>query len=363
MSREKKDKGDTEMNVHSGEIENAELDPEKERSLDPVGRTRRINMQDREDVEAEETYQARRSLGGYLAGVSTVINQVKISITEARECEEVREVGNNLEQAWARYSDTYQTYVLKNLSVEEFERVEQRYSKIYDDYSRCVKTVEDSLGPSSPRSSRSSLKSSEVEPKLSPITSIKSKSSRSSSSSNLKELKRNVELKKLMAKQALELAHYEAEMEKRKIDIEMQKEKIAREMRFQVQLEEKEVDLLALEDYDSASNEKNSVVKNECDPRLPLEPQLPKQERTVNWVANCQQETKPLNPKAVEFAPQLGMNSTQAVLLRVTTLQAMQPVNLVEVQQTFQSLGEGFKTTWKMAYYLMLRKSNFYRRL
>ena len=363
MSRKKEDKGDTEINVRDGEIENAELDPEKERSLDPVGRARRINMQNRKDVEAEETYQARRSLGGYLAGVSTVINQVKISITEARECEEVREVGNNLEQAWARYSDTYQTYVLKNLSVEEFERVEQRYSKIYDDYSRCVKTVEDSLRPSSPRSSRSSLKSSEVEPKLSPITSSKSKSSRSSSSSNLKELKRNVELKKLMAKQALELAHYEAEMEKRKIDIEMQKEKIAREMRFQVQLEEKEVDLLALEDYDSASNEKNSVVKNECDPRLPLEPQLPKQERTANWVANCQQETKPLNPKAVEFAPQLGMNSTQAVLLRVTTLQAMQPVNLVEVQQTFQSLGEGFKTTWKMAYYLMLRKSNFYRRL
>ena len=38
------------------------------------------------------------------------------------------------------------------------------------------------------------------------------------------------------------------------IDIEMQKEKIAREMIFKVQLEEKDVDLLALEDYDSASN-------------------------------------------------------------------------------------------------------------
>ena len=34
----------------------------------------------------------------------------------------------------------------------------------------------------------------------------------------------------------------------------MQKGKIAREMIFKVQLEEKEVDLLALEDYDSASN-------------------------------------------------------------------------------------------------------------
>jgi len=221
MSREKEDKGNTEMNVHSGEIENAELDPEKERSLDPVGRTRRINMQDREDVEAEETYQARRS--DYLARVSTVINQVKISIAEARECEEFREARKNLEQAWARCSDTYQTYILKNLSVEEFERVKRRYSKIYNDYSRCVKTVEDYLRPSSPLSSRSCLKSSNVEPKLTRITSSKSKLSRSSSSSKLKELKRNVELKKLMAKRALELAQYEAEMEKRKIDIEMQK--------------------------------------------------------------------------------------------------------------------------------------------
>ena len=175
----------------------------KERSLDPVGRTRRINMQDREDVEAEETYQARRSFGGYLARVSTVINQVKNSIAEACECEEVREGRKNLEQAWARYSDTYQTCILKNLSVEEFERVKQRYSKIYDGYSRSVKTVEDYLRPSSPISSRSSLKSSNVEPKLIPITSSKSKLSKSSSSSKLKELKRNAEFKKLMAKRAL----------------------------------------------------------------------------------------------------------------------------------------------------------------
>ena len=50
------------------------------------------------------------------------------------------------------------------------------------------------------------------------------------------------------------------------------------------------------------SNEENSVVKNECDPGFSLEPQLPKQEGTANWAGNCQQETKPLNPKAVEFA-------------------------------------------------------------
>ena len=85
-------------------------------------------MQDREDVEAGEMYQARGLLGAYLARVSTVINQVKISIAEARECEEVREFGKNFQQAWARYSDTYQSYILENLPVEEIECVEQRYS-------------------------------------------------------------------------------------------------------------------------------------------------------------------------------------------------------------------------------------------
>ena len=126
----------------------------------------------------------------------------------------------------------YQSYILKDLPVEEFERVEQRYSKIYDDYTRCAKAVEDYLRSSSPHFSKGSLKSSNGEPKLSPITSTRSKSSRSSRSLKQKEMKKNVELKKLMAEQAVQLAQYEAEMEKRKIDIEMEKAKMAREIRF-----------------------------------------------------------------------------------------------------------------------------------
>ena len=157
---------------------------------------------------------------------------------------------------------------------------------------------------------------------MSPIASTKAKSSRSSRSSNLKETKKNVELKKLMDEQAVELAQYEAEMEKTKIDIEMQKAKMAREIRFKAQLAEKEYDLLSLGDGDSASNEDNSVVKNKVDHTFPLEPQLPKQEQRANRIANCHKETT----KAAEFAPCLGTNSTQAVLLRVPTLQAMQPV-------------------------------------
>ena len=103
---------------------------EKEEDLNPVVRMRKVNTKDREDIEAEDIYHARRSLGGYLARVSTVINQVKISIAESRECEEVRVVVKNLEHAWDRYGEAYQRYVLKNVPVHEFERVEQCYSEI-----------------------------------------------------------------------------------------------------------------------------------------------------------------------------------------------------------------------------------------
>ena len=70
-------------------------------------------------------------------------------------------------------------------------------------------------------------------------------------------------------------------MEKIKIDIEMQNQKIDKGIRFKVQLEEKEVDFLALEDYENESNEENSVVSNEDETRFSLEPHLPKQEQTA----------------------------------------------------------------------------------
>ena len=89
--------------------------------------------------------------------------------------------------------------ILKNWpTVEEFEGVEQRYSKMYDDCFRCGKT---------PHSSKTSLKSSNREPKLSPITSTKSESSRSSRFLKRKELKKNVELEKLMSGRTVTCDH------------------------------------------------------------------------------------------------------------------------------------------------------------
>ena len=173
------------------------------------------------------------------------------------------------------------------MPVQEFERVEQCYSKIYDDYSQCVKAAEDHLHPKLLHSSKNSLQSSGEVPKLSPITSTRLNSTSSSRSSKLKERKRNVELKKLMAEQALELAHHEAEMEKKKIDIEMQKQKIAKQRRLEAQLEEKDVDLVAEEDDEFASSDESFMEKSELEPTLPLQPPLPKEEQTANWVAKC----------------------------------------------------------------------------
>ena len=86
--------------------------------------------------------------------------------------------------------------------------------------------------------------------------------------------------------------------------------------------------MLSLEDGDSASKEENAIVKHEVDHKFPLEPQLPKQEQVANWIANCPKETakRPFTPNAAEFAPCLGTNLTQAVLLRLSTLQVLQAV-------------------------------------
>ena len=81
-----------------------------------------------------------------------------------------------------------------------------------------------------------------------PITSTKSKSSKSSRFPKRKEMKKNVELEKIMSDRAVELAQYEAEMEKKKCILKWKRRK------WLAQLAEKEYDLLSLEDADSASN-------------------------------------------------------------------------------------------------------------
>ena len=58
------------MNLHGDEMDNVELVPEKETSLNPHLRTRKVNAKDRESDEGEEIYQARCSLEKYDLKVS-----------------------------------------------------------------------------------------------------------------------------------------------------------------------------------------------------------------------------------------------------------------------------------------------------
>ena len=72
---------------------------------------------------------------------------------------------------------------------------------------------------------------------------------------------------------------------------------MTREIRLKAPLAEKEYDLFSLWDGDIASDEENSVVKNEVDQTFPLEPQLPKQEQIVNyWMTICQKSRLPKGP-------------------------------------------------------------------
>lgn len=58
-------------------------------------------------------------------------------------------------------------------------------------------------------------------------------------------------------------------MEKEKIDIDVQKQKIAKQMRFEAQLEEKEVDLLGEKDDEFASRDEGFMGKSILEPSPP----------------------------------------------------------------------------------------------
>ena len=72
----------------------------------------------------------------------------------------------------------------------------------------------------------------------------KSKSVPSSTQSKLKELKRDIEMRKLMLKQEQERAQYESEMDQQKIELEFKNKIKASDMKFKIEMAEKEAELL-----------------------------------------------------------------------------------------------------------------------
>jgi len=89
-------------------------------------------------------------------------------------------------------------------------------------------------------------------------------------------------------------------MENRKVEMEFERKRKTCEMKFQIQLEEKEAKEL-LEEYGSDTAFKFTLEDKR---ELSLLPPLTQQENILRWAANC--DEKPLNPEAPGFTPSKG---------------------------------------------------------
>ena len=155
-------------------------------------------------------------------------------------------------------------------------------------------------------------------------------------------------MRKLMLKQEQERAQYELEMERQKIELEFKNKIKACEMKFKIEMAEKEAELL--EQYGSEVGSSHGL---EDKSGIPPWPQMSGKEKIDRWSAGL--DAKPLNPEAADFVPERNslaavtafsgstakakiaekqtanelstrdVDST-VVLLKLTMLQAMQPV-------------------------------------
>ena len=114
---------------------------ETEIKLDSVRRSARQKTQnytDRESVENEEMYRQRRSLGGHQGRVTTVVTQLFDCITKGREPNEITNILESLEKAWYGYDNAYRKYISRQLSEEEFARLEEAYLNVSRNHALCT---------------------------------------------------------------------------------------------------------------------------------------------------------------------------------------------------------------------------------
>ena len=185
---------------------------------------------------------------------------------------------------------------------------------------------------------------------------LKSKSLKSASSkqAKLNQIRKEIELKKLMLEQEQEVAKYRLELEKQRIECE-QKMKTC-ELKYNIQIAEKEAQFLEQADSDASLDDLEEKEKVDLLPPFSIE------EKVSSWAAKL--EAAPLNADAPKFIPNssevpivpdpkpepkyytgeksLGPHpkepmtreaafsasffQNQAVMLKLTMLQAMQPV-------------------------------------
>ena len=226
----------------------------------------------------------KNSLAGFLGHVSASTKNVKSCIESCNDSKNVEIALKDLESAWNKYDNCYQSYLVTDLSKEEIDRVTLKYTETHHEYSDCKKAVNDRLLQLQAENGAKSVKSKS------------SNASKTSRQSKLREAKRNIEIKKLLLLQEEELTTYEIEMEERKIEMEFERKRRACKMKFEIQLAEKEAEFLEENDCESCSN---FSLENKED--LDLLPPLTEQEKIVTWAAGC--DKKPLNPTVTEFVP------------------------------------------------------------
>ena len=110
------------------------------------------------------------------------------------------------------YDSFYENYIAKNLPEGELDRVQDKYTEVVVQYiyEECTIRINDCLT----QMKKTSTKGKSV--KFAP----------SSKRSRLKDLRRDIEMKKLILEQEQELAQFELDMERKKIELEFEKKKL-----------------------------------------------------------------------------------------------------------------------------------------
>ena len=185
---------------------------------------------------ADEFEHQKRSLAGFLVRVSTWITHANACIADKR-VGDLESVRKELDVAWESYDSFYENYIAKNLPEGELDRVQDRNTEVVVQYEECTIRINDCLT----QMKKTSTKGKSV------------KSAPSSKRSRLEDLRRDIEIKKLIIEQEQELAQFELDMERKKIELEFEKKKRACELKFQIQIAEKEAQLLEDDRSDSSS--------------------------------------------------------------------------------------------------------------
>ena len=147
-----------------------------EQEKDPEGPPCDENMEE----SADEFEHQKRSLAGFLGRVSRWIRNANACITDKR-VGDLESVRKELDVAWERYDSFYENYIAKNLPEGELDRVQDRYTEIVVQYEECTIRINDCLTQMKKTSTKG--KSAKSEP--------------SSKQSRLKDLRRDIKMKKL----------------------------------------------------------------------------------------------------------------------------------------------------------------------